>query len=273
MVLGRVATEAKSNEITAIAQLLALLHLKGCIVTIDAMGCQTKIAAQITKQGGDYVLGLKGNQGTLATEVEEAFIGADAADYAGMDTQASESVERGHVTDGRIERRRYRTLGDLSEVPRSELWQGMNMDRHGRVAAHHRGQHLRGDARLHRHHRDRCRLLKARRARSLGRGERAAWSLDMTFREDECRVREPNARENLAVLRHIALTRLKQDHAKISLRNRRNKARWDQRYVTKPMFEAPASPPPITPSGLIALRALDQQRGVRHPKQLGQVEA
>jgi hypothetical protein len=88
VVLGQVATEAKSNEITAIPQLLALLHLEGCIVTIDAMGCQTKIAEQIQAQGADYVLALKGNQGTLAAEVEEAFISADAKDYAGMDSHA-----------------------------------------------------------------------------------------------------------------------------------------------------------------------------------------
>jgi hypothetical protein len=70
----------------------------------------------------------------------------------------------------------------------------------------------------------------------------------MTFREDECRVRDPVARENLAVLRHIALTRLKQDNAKLSLRNRRNKAGWDQRYLTKLIFQAPESPPSPQPS-------------------------
>ena len=80
VVLGQVATEAKSNEINAIPALLELLMLKGCIVTIDAMGCQTKIAEQIIEQGGDYVLALKGNQETLAAEVEEAFIDADACD-------------------------------------------------------------------------------------------------------------------------------------------------------------------------------------------------
>ena len=124
VVLGQVATEAKSNEITAIPQLLALLHLEGCIVTIDAMGCQTRIAAQIIAQGGDYLLALKGNQGTLEGEVEEAFIDADARDYAGVDSQVLETVERGH---GRRETRRYRTLGDLSGVPRSAVWAGMNM--------------------------------------------------------------------------------------------------------------------------------------------------
>jgi predicted transposase YbfD/YdcC len=119
VVLGQVAT-----EITAIPRLLELLLLKGCIVTIDAMGCQTKIAEQIVAQGGDYALALKGNQGTLAAEVEEAFIDADARDYAGVATEVVETVERGH---GRIQTRGYRTLRDLSGVPRSALWEGLNM--------------------------------------------------------------------------------------------------------------------------------------------------
>ena len=124
VVLGQVATEAKSNEITAIAQLLALLHIKGCIVTIDAMGCQTKIAEQIVEQHGNYVLALTGNQGTMTDEVEEAFVDADAKNYQRMDSNSLDTIERGH---GRIETRRYRTLGDLSDVPRSALWRDMNM--------------------------------------------------------------------------------------------------------------------------------------------------
>jgi predicted transposase YbfD/YdcC len=75
------------------------------------------------------------------------------------------------------------------------------------------------------------------------------WSLDMTFREDECRVRQPAARENLAVLRYIALSRLKQDDAKFSLRNKRNTAGWDHRYLAKLLFDAPGSPPPKSSSG------------------------
>ena len=124
LVLGQVATEEKSNEITAIPRLLELLALNGCIVTIDAMGCQTKIAEQIVDSGADYVLALKGNQSTLAAEVEEAFINADAKDYAGMDADVYERVERGH---GREERRRYTTLGDLQGVSRHAKWKGMNM--------------------------------------------------------------------------------------------------------------------------------------------------
>jgi predicted transposase YbfD/YdcC len=107
VVLGQVATAAKSNAITAIPRLLAWLKLAGCIVTIDAMGCQTKIAEQISNPGGDYVLARKGNQETLAAAVEEAFIDADARDYAGVASAYLEIVERSH---GRLETRRYRTV-------------------------------------------------------------------------------------------------------------------------------------------------------------------
>ena len=123
VVLGQVATEAGSNAITAIPQMLELLMLKGAIVTIDAMGCQAKIAEQIVDQGGDYVLALKGNQGVLAAEVEEAFIEADAKEYAGVQREVLDTVARGH---GLVETRRYCTLGELSGVPRSALWKGIS---------------------------------------------------------------------------------------------------------------------------------------------------
>ena len=237
VVLGQVATEAKSNEITAIPQLLALLQIKGCIVTIDAMGCQTKIAAQIIAQGGDYLLALKGNQETLEREVEEAFIDADARDYAGVDSQVLETVERGH---GRSETRCYRTLGDLSGVPRSALWAGMNMI--GMVESR---REVNGKVTME------TRFYIGSIGTDVGDFARAArghwgienvlhWSLDVAFREDESRVRDPAARENLAVLRHIALTRLKQDQrTKLGIQNKRLKAGWDERYLSELLFEPP----------------------------------
>jgi len=238
VVLGQVATEAKSNEITAIPQLLALLRIKGCIVTIDAMGCQTKIAEQIIEQEGDYVLALKGNQGTLASEVEEAFIDAGAKDYAGTESEFLETTEHGH---GRIETRCYRTLGDLSGVPRSALWRGMNMigmvesqrTVDGKTSCETRffigsiGTDATCFARAVRDH--------------WGIENELHWTLDVAFREDDSRVREPAARENLAVLRHIALTRLKKDNTKLGIKNKRLKAGWDERYLAKLLFESPVS--------------------------------
>jgi predicted transposase YbfD/YdcC len=239
VVLGQVATEAKSNEITAIPALLGLLMLKGAIVTIDAMGCQTKIAEQIVAQGGDYVLALKGNQGKLAAQVEDAFIDADARDYADVESESRETTERGH---GRVETRRYRTLGDLSGVPRSALWPGMNMigmvestrESDGKVSRETRffigsiGTGVRDFARAARGH--------------WGVENDLHWSLDVAMREDDCRVRETQARENLAVLRHIALSRLKNDRTKLGIKAKRLRAGWDDHYLEKLLFEAPDTP-------------------------------
>lgn len=236
VVLGQVATAAKSNEITAIPRLLEWLKLEGCIVTIDAMGCQTKIAEQIIRQGGDYLLALKGNQETLAAEVEEAFIDADAKDYAGLDAEFIETVERGH---GRVETRRYRTLGDLSGVPRRGVWEAMNMI--GMVESR---REVAGKVTLE------TRYYIGSIATSAARFARAArghwgvenglhWNLDISFREDECRVRDPVARENLAVLRHLALSRLKNDDTKLGIQNKRLRAGWDEDYLAKLLFESP----------------------------------
>jgi predicted transposase YbfD/YdcC len=235
VVLGQVATEAKSNEIMAIPRLLELLVLEGCIVTIDAMGCQTKIAEQIVAAGADYVLALKGNQGTLSAEVEEAFIDADAKDYAGLDSQFMETTERNH---GRMETRRYRTLGNLDGVPRSALWKELNMI--GMVESERKV-----DGKSSTEYRfyigsigtDARRFARAVRCH-WGIENDLHWSLDVAFREDESRLRDPRARENFAVLRHIALTRLKNDkREKMGIKNKRLKAGWDDKYLAQLLFE------------------------------------
>lgn len=122
LVLGQVATEEKSNEITAIPKLLELLELKGCIVTIDAMGCQRAIAEQIVDQEGDYVLGLKGNQGTLHEAVEDFFTTADSNDFEGVEHDYSEELDKDH---GRLETRRYWISEDLRTLPDTTNWKGL----------------------------------------------------------------------------------------------------------------------------------------------------
>jgi predicted transposase YbfD/YdcC len=245
VVLGQVATDAKSNEIRAIPRLLQWLKLEGCIVTIDAMGCQTKIAAQIIAQGGDYLLALKGNQERLAAEVEEAFIDADASDYAGVDSASLETVERGH---GRLETRRYRTLGDLSGVARSVLWEGMNM-----IGMIESRRDVAGKVSLETRYYIGSLGTSAERFTHAARGHWGIenglhWNLDIAFREDACRVRDPVARENLAVLRHIALSRLKNDATKLGIQNKRLKAACDERYLAKLLFEPPKNEQETKPS-------------------------
>ena len=237
LVLGQVATEAKSNEITAIPRLLELLTLNGCIVTIDAMGCQTKIAEQIIEAGADYVLALKGNQSTLAQEVEEAFIDADAKDYAGMDVAVFEAVEQGH---GRKETRRCTVLGDLQGVSRQRHWKGLN-------AICMVESERQSDGRTTRE----CRFYIGSigtDARQFAQAVRAHWAienslhwtLDVAFREDESRLRDPSGRENFAVLRHMALTRLKNDKStKTGIKNKRLKAGWDNGYLETLLMQNP----------------------------------
>lgn len=225
VVLGQRATEAKSNEITAIPELLDTLLLRGCIVTLDAMGCQKKIARKIVEQGGDYVLALKGNQSTLADEVEEAFIDADARGYEGVETDFFET-------------RRYRTLTDLGGLSQSAQWAGLNviaMVESQREQDGKRRTELRfsigsigNDAR---------RLGEAVRAH-WGIENDLHWSLDVAFREDESRVRNRNTAENFAVLRRIALGLLKNEKtAKVGIKIKRQMAGWDERYLAKLLFQ------------------------------------
>ena len=122
LVLGQRKTEAHSNEIEAIPKLLEVLELKGCIVTIDAIGGQAEIAAQIVAQKGDYALAVKGNQGALYRDIQDFFATARAASFRGIKHDTYETVEKGH---GRIEIRRYWVTPDLSGLGRAERWRGL----------------------------------------------------------------------------------------------------------------------------------------------------
>jgi len=235
VVLGQRATDSKSNEITAIPELLDTLMLRGCIVTIDAMGCQKAIAQKIVERGGEYVLALKGNQGTLSAAVEEAFINADARDYQGMESDFFETVERGH---GRVDTRRYWTLGELDGIAQVGQWKNLNvigMVQSIREQAGHTSNEYRyyiasigTDAR---------RFATAVRGH-WGVENNLHWSLDIAFREDESRIRQRQAAENFTVLRHIALARLKNDTTlKRGIKTKRLKAGWDEAYRAKLLFD------------------------------------
>ncbi|EGV27991.1 transposase IS4 family protein [Thiorhodococcus drewsii AZ1] len=229
--------EILPGEVIAIdGKTLRRSHDRGKGVTLDAMGCQTKIAAQIVDQGADYVLALKGNQSTLATEVEEAFINADARDYADVDSQFLETVEQGH---GRRERCRYRTLGDLSGVSRRAGWKALNM-----IGMIESEREINGvtsrETRYYIASTDTDVSVFARAVRGhWGVENQLHWSLDVAFNEDTSRVRDPDARENLAVMRRVALTRLKHDNTKLGIQSKRLKAAWNEVYLEKLLFEAP----------------------------------
>ena len=235
LVLGQVATEEKSNEVTAIPALLKLLALEGAVVTIDAMGCQTAIAEQVVAQGADYVLALKDNQPTVHERVRLAFADADAAAGTTLplaDLVPHTAVEKGH---GRLERRRCLAIGDpeyLAYVDPAGAWPGLTsvvrVESTRRIGdavsteARHYLSSLPADAAL---------LQRVIRGH-WGVENRLHWVLDVAFREDDCRVRADHAPENLALVRHIALNLLRRDPARrIGIANSRFKAALDPTYL------------------------------------------
>lgn len=230
LVLGQLATEAKSNEITAIPKLLKLLDLTDAIVTIDAMGCQKAIAQQIVDQGGDYVLGLKGNQGTLHRRVERLFDEALTGGWAGVRYGYHETIEKDH---GRIETRRLWCTDQIDWVRACHRWPGLRslicVDSQraidGRTSTERRYYISSLDSR--------CPRLLADAIRGhWGIENRLHWSLDISFREDESRIRQRHGAENFSRLRRIALNLLKQDRStKIGIKAKRLKAGWDENYL------------------------------------------
>lgn len=230
LVLSQQAVEDKSNEITAIPELLRLLDVRKAIVTIDAMGCQKEIAAQIIEQRADYVLALKDNQPTLHAEVRDLFLEGFEGDFKGMKHQEWETQDEGH---GRKETRNYHlihpTKAWLAQHPE---WKGLKTV--GMVCCERQvgASAPTGEVRF-------FITSLALNVAVFARAVRGHWSiennlhwvLDVSFREDETRSRKDHTAENLAWIRRLTVSLFAQDGTKVGVKCKRKMAGWDDEYL------------------------------------------
>lgn len=241
IVLGQRKVNEKSNEITAIPELLRVLDLAGAVVSIDAMGCQTAIAEQIVEQQGDYVLALKGNQGSLHDDVEQLFAHARQQHFRGIEYDYYETQDKGH---GRIETRRYWVMGNTEHLIGAEHWAKLTTI--GCVESQRQmGDKITCETRYY--------LLSlplnATRFAQAARGHwgienQLHWVLDVAFREDQARSTLGYSGENLAVMRQLAVNLLTQEKsAKGGTRAKRLKAGWDNTYLLKVLAQLSSSAP------------------------------
>lgn len=235
--LGQVVVDQKSNEITAIPKLLQILELSGCLVTIDAMGCQTEIAEAIVAQGADYVLAVKNNQPTLWQGIADFFVDHTEDDFTRIKASVHRTRERGH---GRQEEREYFVCAVPSNLPDRARWPklaALGMAITYRTVG---GKHISDEVRYY----ILSRKLSARRFGEAVRGHwsienRLHWQLDVSFQEDQSRLRKGHADVNFSSLRRTALSLLKNDRTKkVGVKNKRLAAGWNQDYLAQVLFGA-----------------------------------
>ena len=228
LVLGQVKVAEKSNEIVAIPKLLDLMAIEGAIVTIDAMGCQRDIAQKVIDKKADYVLALKGNQGTLRDDVDLFCAEQKANGFADAEISRAETVDGDH---GRIETRTTTVIQDVEWLRQRHKWPGLN----GVVIVESARQidgAITSETRVY--------ITSLRLpAYLIGPIVRDHWSvenklhwvMDMIFRDDECRVRTDHAPANFTTLKHMALNLIRRAPSKDSIRLRRKVAAWDDNFL------------------------------------------
>jgi predicted transposase YbfD/YdcC len=228
--LGQVVVDDKSNEITAIPKLLEILELSGCLVTIDAMGCQSDIAEQIVAGGADYVLAVKGNQPTLHEGIVQFFLDHLEDDFARVKVSRYQTEEHGH---GREETRTYYVCSVPADLP--DRWRWKKLTAIG-IAINHTLRDGKQTSEVR--HYILSRKLTAKKFADAVRGHwsienRLHWQLDVTFGEDQSRIRKGHADANFSILRRTALSLLKNNRAKIGIKNKRLAAGWDNDYLAQ----------------------------------------
>jgi len=235
MVLGQLKVAEKTNEITAIPELLKMLDISGCIVTIDAMGTQKDIAEEIIKGQGDYVLSLKGNQETLHDDVElffkEEILKKDKRDLE-KEKQYYKTLDNSH---GRFEKREYYVHNDISWLTQKDMWKGLagiglciseRTEGEKKAVEYSYAIYSVKDCTAEQ-------FSKFKRDH-WGIENSLHWVLDIAFREDESRIRKDHSAENLNIIRHMVLNLLKQETTlKRGIKAKRKKCGWDDAYLMK----------------------------------------
>ena len=231
LVLGQLKVDDKSNEITAIPQLLSVLEVHGCIVTIDAMGTQVEIAQMIINQGGDYILSLKGNQGNLFNDVKQLCEWGFKNNQLDMMGEKYQTIEKNH---GRIEKRSYWLMKSVKDLEDSQRWLGLKS-----IGIVESSRKIKGkETEERRYYLTSLETDVKKFATGVrnhwGIENKLHWCLDVGFREDESRIRKDNSSENMAIIRHIALNLLNQEKSnRRGKKAKRLKAGWDNDYLLK----------------------------------------
>lgn len=236
LTLGQVACAEKSNEITAIPELLQLLNIAGCTVTIDAMGCQKEIASQIRGKQGHYVLALKGNQSGLERDMSELLVATLEAEAPVPKEQFDETTEKGH---GRVEQRTCRTIAIPADHPQRSIWAGL-CTLVVMTCCRIVGDRETWETRLYiSSHKPEAKALARAIRQHWGIENGQHWSLDVTFGEDVRRQQDRNGAANLGSVRRLALSLLRQEKTnKRGLKNKRLACALDPKYLLKVLANA-----------------------------------
>jgi predicted transposase YbfD/YdcC len=228
--LGQVVVDEKSNEITAIPKLLELLDISGCLVTIDAMGCQREIAQQVVDQKADYVLAVKDNQPSLYAAIRDFFTEHVEDEWQSILHRRHETHDKDH---GRVDDRYYYLAKLPEDFPLKEKWPGLKAIGMAVRVTEYKDGRASDDVRYY----ITSRYTSGQRFAQAVRGhwgvENALhWQLDVTFQEDQCRIRKGNADANFSLLRRASLSLLKNNRSqKVGVKNKRLCAAWDETYL------------------------------------------
>jgi predicted transposase YbfD/YdcC len=239
LVLGQVKTNDKSNEITAIPELLKLLDIKGATITIDAMGTQKAIAQQIIEQKGDYLLALKGNHEALHASVKDYFnhLTTPVGQRLRPPADFYESVDKGH---GRLEQRRCWVVQSLDWLEQRESWQGLcsliKLESSREILS--TGQRSTEVRYYISSLNESAQVIEHKIRRHWEIENKLHWTLDVSFGEDASSIHDENAAQNFSLLRKIAMALLRQDTSKGSIKGKRKKAGWDNDFLLQVIFQA-----------------------------------